>query len=213
MLSCSRRCPVDYDSAEDQALVVRMLEADPEAWREFRARFDGVILRCITKTVVRHAAHVDADEVLEIRAKFFTWLCATDMSALRRFDPTRARLSTWIGYLAVNCATSHIRGLHGEPRRFSVDDLRDDAVFRFDGLVPTPLELLEAKESLQITAEALADLSEKDRELLTLSFDEGLEVEEIAARMQISVSTVYTKRHKIRSRLAARIGDDLSLAA
>jgi RNA polymerase sigma-70 factor (ECF subfamily) len=34
-----------------------------------------------------------------------------------------------------------------------------------------------------------------------LYFDQGLEPEEVAQRMRISVKTVYSKKHKIRTRL------------
>jgi RNA polymerase sigma-70 factor (ECF subfamily) len=47
------------------------------------------------------------------------------------------------------------------------------------------------------------ELSDKDREFFALYFDEGLDVEQIAAKMQVSVKTVYTKKHKIQSRIEA----------
>ena len=41
--------------------------------------------------------------------------------------------------------------------------------------------------------------------LVALYFGEGLEPEQIAERMHISVKTVYSKKHKIQSRLEAML--------
>ncbi len=74
----------------------------------------------------------------------------------------------------------------------------------FRAVEPTPDEVLDRKERLAIAAEMLRDLPERISELFTLYFDEGLEPEQIAARMQISVNTVYSKKHKLQSRFEAR---------
>src|SRR5262249_29258488 len=128
---------------------------------------------------------------------------------LRTFDPDRGnRLGTWIGLITGNCAYDHLRSLRREPDRASLDDIEDmieDA--------PTPDEVLEQKERLGVAAEILAELSEKDREFVALYSAEGLDADEIAARMHISVKTVYSKKHKIQSRLEARLSGEARLAA
>ncbi|MCA9551830.1 MAG: sigma-70 family RNA polymerase sigma factor, partial [Myxococcales bacterium] len=43
----------------------------------------------------------------------------------------------------------------------------------------------------------------RDRHSSELYYGEGLEPEEIASRMRISVSTVYSKKAKIKTRLRA----------
>jgi RNA polymerase sigma-70 factor (ECF subfamily) len=47
----------------------------------------------------------------------------------------------------------------------------------------------------------LEGFSPKDRLFVALYFDQGLDAEEVAQRMSISVKTVYSKKHKIRTRL------------
>ena len=65
---------------------------------------------------------------------------------------------------------------------------------------------IEVKSSdISVAARILAEFSEKDREFITLYYGEGLEPDEIAGRMGISVKTVYSKKHKIRSRLEAML--------
>jgi RNA polymerase sigma-70 factor, ECF subfamily len=45
------------------------------------------------------------------------------------------------------------------------------------------------------------DLSARDREFMQLYFGLGLEPQQVASKMGISIKTVYTKRHKIQARL------------
>ena len=195
----------DNASSEDQAALVRdMVAGSGVAWRAFHVRYDRLVLRCITRAIARFSARVAEDEIREIYATLLMQLCANDMSKLRSFDPARGnRFSTWIGLLAVNCAIDHLRSLRREPIRASLDDVADEL---FDH-TPTPHEALDRKERLAIAAGVLRDLSEKDRELFTLYFDEGLDVEQIAERMRISVATVYSKKHKIQSRIEARLSE------
>ncbi|MFT3764320.1 MAG: sigma-70 family RNA polymerase sigma factor [Minicystis sp.] len=196
----------DNASTEDQAALVRaMLAGNKRAWRDFHARYDRLILRCISRVTGRFARWMAEDEVREIYASLLVQLCAGDMAKLRSFDAERGiRLGSWIGVLATNCAVDHIRVLRREPGRESLDDMEEDD---FLAAEPTPDELLDRKERLALAAEMLRDLPEKDRELFTLYFGEGLEPEQIAARMQISVNTVYSKKHKLQSRFEARFAE------
>jgi RNA polymerase sigma-70 factor (ECF subfamily) len=149
------------------------------------------------------------DDLREIYAKCLMRLCANDMGVLRAFDPGRGtQLSTWIGTVAGSCAHDHLRSLRRDIERAPLDDIEDvieDA--------PSPDEILEEKERREAAAAMLAELSEKDREFVSLYFDEGLCADEIAERLHISVKTVYSKKHKIQSRLEARLAQEERLAA
>ncbi len=144
---------------------------------------------------------MSADDAGEIYATLLVQLCAGGMSKLRSFDPGRGkRLSSWIGMLAINCAYDHLRELRSEPRRASLDECENIGTD-----APQPDEVLDLKERARLAADILRDFSEKDREFVALYFGEGLAVEQIARRMRISVKTVYSKKHKIQTRIEARI--------
>ena len=51
------------------------------------------------------------------------------------------------------------------------------------------------------SARVMAGFSERDRIFAALYFGEGMEPNEIARSMNISVKTVYSKKHKIQSKL------------
>ncbi len=208
-LSVLSRVRHDTSTPEGDAALVRdMVAGIPSAWREFNARYDRLVYRCITKVTARFGRSVGPDDVAEIYATLQVQLCANGMSKLRSFDAVRGkRLSSWIGLLAIHCAYDHLRALRREPGRASLDELEE-----MDAESPQPDEVLDFKERAALASLILRDFSDKDREFVALYFGEGLDVEQIAERMRISVKTVYSKKHKIQTRIEARIGG-LKLAA
>jgi RNA polymerase sigma-70 factor (ECF subfamily) len=181
----------------DDDLIAGMLANDPAAWREFQTRFDRLIMRCITKVTRRFASVVSQDDVREIYATLYVSLLANDKHKLRTFDPSRGnRFSSWIGLLAINAAYDYLRSLRREPAKECISEAMELACE-----LPDPFELTSELERASIAQETLADFSEKDRAFAALYFGEGMDPQDIARRMNISVKTVYSKKHKIQSRL------------
>ena len=54
----------------------------------------------------------------------------------------------------------------------------------------------------------LTDLSSRDRRFVDLYYRQGLEPDEVAAAMRISVKTVYSKKNKMRMKLEALVSSD-----
>jgi RNA polymerase sigma-70 factor (ECF subfamily) len=195
------RCILDDSAASEAALVRAMIAGERRAWREFHRRYDRLLQRCIARATARFSARVSADDAAEIYATVLVQLCASDMAKLRSFDPARGnRFSSWLGLIAIHGAVDHLRALKSEPQRAPIEEAEEVSAD-----APTPDQALEQKQALALVSSAIDALPDKDRELLTLYFDEGLDVEQIAARMQISVKTVYSKKHKIQTRLEARL--------
>ena len=119
------------------------------------------------------------------------------MHKLRSFDPERGnRFTSWLGLLAINAAYDYLRAIRREPNRAPVAEAET-----LGSDLPTPHDLCERRERAEKVVQVLATFSAKDQEFVELYFGEGLEPEQIAERMNISVKTVYSKKHKIRSRL------------
>lgn len=181
----------------DAELVQRLIQGEPGAWRELSQRFDRLVYRCITKVTSRFATKLGPEDVREIYATFLFQLVANDMHKLRSFDPARGnKLGTWLGMLAINAAYDYLRAMKRERNRAPMVEVET-----ISSELPDPFEQCDRNQRAELLAELLTDFSEKDRELITLYFGEGLEPDEVAARMGISVKTVYSKKHKIKSRL------------
>lgn len=206
-LSTTTRDELPFEALEstpreiELELVGRLLAGDDRAWREFHGRYDRLIYRCITKVTARFATVVGPEDIREIYATLLFQLLTNDMHKLRSFDPDRGnRLGSWIGMLAINAAYDYLRAMRRESNRASLTEAES-----LSSELPDPFEQCDQKQRAELVAELLADFSAKDREFLSLYFGEGLEPDEIAARMGISVKTVYSKKHKIQSRLEAML--------
>jgi RNA polymerase sigma-70 factor (ECF subfamily) len=185
------------EAQDDAAFIEGLLTGSDAGWRAFHARYDRLIFRCITKVTGRFGSVLSHDDIGEIYATLLLQLLSNDMHTLRSFDPTRGnRFSSWLGLLAINASYDHLRSLRREPNRAPLaeaDDIRCS--------LPTPHDLVERRQRAEMVAAALREFSAKDRQFVELYFAEGLEPEQIAERMNISVKTVYSKKHKIQSRL------------
>ena len=187
---------------DDETLIAGMIANFPLAWREFQKRYDRLIHRCITKVTRRFASIVAQDDVREIYATLYLSLLGNDKHKLRTFDPERGnRFSSWIGLLAINCAYDYLRSLKREPQK---EQLAEAAELVCE--LPDPFEMTAERQRAQIASTALQEFSDKDRAFAALYFGEGMDPAEIATRMNISVKTVYSKKHKIQSRLEAVLG-------
>lgn len=207
-VSCSRPAPPEprspgdggaYDT--DEALIEGLLSRDERAWRVLHARYGRLVFRCIHSVLRRASKHVGSDAAREVYANFLLALHERDMHKLRVFDPDKGRaFSSWLGRLATNCAIDYVRKVRPWT---SIDDVA--------GLEPAPTpdahRLLVARRRLDVVRDAARGLSARDRELLALAFHEALEPDAIAARMGVSVKTVYSKSHKIREKLRSALTD------
>ncbi len=186
--------PTDWTDLE---LLDLMLEKDGKAWKEFHRRFDRLIYRCIHKITSRFRSVLCDDDVREIYAQFLINITVRNMKKLRAYDPTRAsKLSSWIGLLVTNTAWDHLRKISRQPH---VTDLDDAVGVRSYDAGPDD-ELLR-KQRWNLVQETLKGFSARDQRFVQLYFVDGMTPEQIANNMEISVKTVYSKKHKIRCRL------------
>jgi RNA polymerase sigma-70 factor, ECF subfamily len=186
--------------AAEQVLLQKMIAGSERAWREFHARYNRLIYQCILKVLGRNASQ---DDIREVYATLLGQLLAGDMHKLRMFDPERgSRFPSWITLLASHAAHDYIRGSRREEHRAPLSEAEAVPCEH-----PSPFDHVVHRERVEHLASALSALPAKDREFVTLYFGEELEPEQIAERMRISVKTVYTKRHKIQSRLEAMLSN------
>ena len=181
----------------DEALLARMLEREPEAWREFHRRFDRLVYRCIHKVTSRFPNSVGPEDVREIFAQFLFGLTHREMHKLRTFDRERGnKLSSWVGLLATNAAWDYLRSVARQPPCTELTAAENVGQNDAD-----PYEHLLEKERWGCVNDTLRTFSAKDQTFVRLYYMDGLTPEEVAEEMHISVKTVYSKKHKIRCRL------------
>jgi RNA polymerase sigma-70 factor (ECF subfamily) len=195
-----------FSTCGDVDMVSGLLENRPDAWRALTLRYGRLIQSCISRVVSRFPSVVRAEDQAEIYSMLYLQLLANDRMKLRSFAPERgSRLSTWLGLLATHTAYDFLRTIRRIPRTTSLAEAEELA-----GETPDPVDVTLVRERAALVDVALAGFTSKDREFVELYFGEGLDPDEVARRMGISVKTVYSKRHKIQRRLQSLFGQQLA---
>jgi RNA polymerase sigma-70 factor (ECF subfamily) len=174
-----------------------LLDGSEHAWRRFHVQYDRLIYRCIRKVTHGFSAVIRSEDEREIYSNLIVQLLSNDMRKLRSFDPDRgSRLGTWLGLLATHAAYDYLRSLRREVPRVPLSEAESTC---YDGA--SPFEQVEKKQQSRLIKQLMTKLSKKDQQFVALYFTRGLSPEAVAKAMQISVKTVYSKKHKIQSRL------------
>ncbi len=187
--------PADWS---DRELLKTVLRSDARGWAELVRRFRPLIYRCITKVTLKYAPSLGSADLDEIYADVMMQLVRDDMHKLRIYNPARGtKLGSWIGMISVNAAYDFLRSAGRRPLLDKVDGALDP----HEECDRTPLDQLIEKERWDHLNSLLSDFTAKDRTFVELYYQKGMEAEEIASEMQISLKTVYSKKHKIRAHL------------
>jgi len=162
----------DEKAAIDAAAVARVAGGDAVALQELYERYGRVVysfaFRLTGDTTLSEECVQDVFVAL--------WRRAAD------FDPTRAKLTTWLFVVARNRAIELGRQKGRRP------ELRDD--LEPAGSAPDPADLVSVADESQRLAEAMAELPEEQLAVLRLSYFDGLSHAEIAEVIGIPLGTV-----------------------
>ena len=182
----------------DYQLLRRVLRHDEKAWGELIRRYRPLIYRCITKVIGRYGPTMTSADVDEIYADVLYNLLRDEKRKLRLYNPERGtKLGSWIGMITINATYDFLRSAGRRP----ILDRLDGAPDPHEECDHTPLDALIEKERWTHVNDILSEFSDKDRTFLSLYYAEGLDAEVVATRMEISLKTVYSKKHKIRAHL------------
>jgi RNA polymerase sigma-70 factor, ECF subfamily len=192
--ACAPTSPKEWTDGD---LLRRVLSNEATAWGELVRRYRSLVYRCITKITGRYDSVLSSADTDEIYADVMVTLVRDDMRKLRLYDASRGtKLSSWIGMIASNVAYDYLRGTARRPILDRIDGMPDVEVE-----ADSPLDDVLAEERRARLNRMLAGYSDKDRAFVALYYAQGLDAEEVAEEMQISVKTVYSKKHKLLARL------------
>ena len=169
--------------------AARLRRRDPAALAEMVSRYQHRLYRYLLRLVHDPAA---ADDLFQQ-----TWLHV--IREIRRYDPRRS-FDTWIFAIAHNAAIDLLRRRTGETL--------DDSEPPLPAETPDGLALAMLTERSAIVAAEMASLPALYREALTLRFEEGMKLEEIAEISGAPLSTIKSRVQRglecLRRQMAAR---------
>ncbi len=177
----------------DAELTERVRNGDEDACAELVRRHGGRML-----TVIRRFCPNDADDVLQ----------DAFLSAFRnigQFDGA-AKLGTWLHTIAVNAALQKLRRAKARPER-SLEDLLPKFVENghhaadVSDWSPTAAAVAEREETRRQVRAAIDKLPESYRIVLLARDIEGMDTEQTATALGVSVAVVKTRLHRARQAL------------
>jgi RNA polymerase sigma factor (sigma-70 family) len=167
----------------------RALTGDREAVDTLVRR---VLCPILEARVARHLARRQGgrqdlgDRVQQVLLRLFE----DDAAALRRWDPARGSLATYVGAIADHTMISELRRPPGQAPTDAPDDAR------------SPDSGPESKAAFRSLMAALVDdLGEEDFTLFRLVYMEELSPDEIAALLEMKRDAVYKRIQRLRPRI------------
>ena len=170
------------------------------AWDEFVRAAAPVIYAAVRRS--HHSRGAQAVGEIDDRVQdVFMRLLREDCKLLRTFDPARASLVTWLTLIARTVVHEHARKKHLPTT--GIDGR--DAMAAPDS-PPVPY----ASEPALDPRLPLNSLSDRQRQVIVMLFQEGLSVEQAAARLGVEAQTIRSAKHKALTRLRERLADHVS---
>jgi RNA polymerase sigma-70 factor (ECF subfamily) len=171
--------PEMHSNADDA--IARLKCGDPDALTAILATYQHRLYRFLLRLVQDPAL---ADDLFQQ-----TWLRV--MEKIGSYD-ARSRFDPWLFSVAHNLAIDHLRRKRGR----SLDEPDESGATPADRLPsrgPDPLEELLESERATILSTAMQELPAIHREVLSLRFEEGMKLEQIAEVAAIPLSTVKSR--------------------
>ncbi len=180
-----------------------MLEAlrqgEPRVWQAFCQDHAGLVLHVVRQTFGRYGVRGEAHDIEDVGQEVFIRLSKHDFALLKKFDPQRAKLTTFLRVVASSTAIDWLRR-----RRPQSEDIDDHAGALSDARATQAFYAIgQSETALQAVEEEVGDagLSERQRVILKLMFDEDMDVEDIATKLGIAAQTVRSAKHKALTKL------------
>ena len=192
---------VESHSADLQ-LVQRLASGDSEAWRQFVVDYQRLVLSRVSATARELNQLLDNADLEDLCADVFTELVAKDYAALRGFEG-RCALSTWLSVVTRRICLRRLAAARREPSR-----PRGDAQPTLDAVTAgqsDPLGDLIRNENEHRLAAALADLPDKQRDLIRLAYIEGRSYREISEQLGIPSNSIGPTLQRVHQKLRERM--------
>lgn len=182
-------------SFDEASLLARLRERDEAAFDELVDLAAGRLL-----AVARKMMPTDADAEDAVQDAFLS-----AFKSLDRFDG-RSKLTTWLHQITVNACLMKLRSRRRRPEK-SMEALLPD--FAADGYQRIPQKRwhadttrgIESEEIRSLVRAQIEELPEQYRVVLVLRDVEGLDTEETAAVLGVTLDTVRTRLHRARQAL------------
>lgn len=113
-----------------------------------------------------------------------------------RYDPSRAKFSTWVKSIARNCMNDYYRK---HPKTITIEDVSEAALVSGDDFV-------KHTENADMAKRLLSLLKEDERELVRMKYFDGLRNVDIAQQLGLNESTVASRIQRALAKMSIAAG-------
>jgi RNA polymerase sigma factor (sigma-70 family) len=174
-----------------------LLSGDRGAWEAFVDRYAGLIYSAVRRTVGRAAESGATIDARDVGQDVFVKLVAKDFAALRRFNPAKSSLPTYLTVIAHNVAVDHLRRARSRPATVPLTD---------PAAQEAPAPTTPASASPKPVELPAGVLTPRQEVVLRLLLDEGMSVSEVAETLGVEAQTIRSTRHKAITRMRQYVG-------
>jgi len=183
---------------EDDGLVRRAGQGDPDAFRQLFAKHRSDVARLVYRML---NAPADLDDVVqEVFVQVFR--------SLKDFRG-QSKFTTWLHRVTVNVVLMHRRSARSRP--VLAEEMPEERVADHGQTLPD--DEVERRDRMRAFQRLLGRLADKKRVVFVLHELEGLSPAEIAEAVGAPVLTVRTRLFYARRELEAMLGDEPALAS
>jgi RNA polymerase sigma-70 factor, ECF subfamily len=186
------------NTEEEIALLKALLAGGRDRWTEFTHRYERLITSCVLRTLRRYDAVFSRDDLEDLVSDVWLALLRDDMKKLRAYCPEKGfRLASWIALIATNTTIDRLRA-----RQSDDTYIEDMASIEIAAPTAEPDEDMLGQERAHLAQAALEELSPEERAFVWDCFHHERAPEEIAREQGVAVNTIYSRKFKIREKLA-----------
>jgi RNA polymerase sigma-70 factor, ECF subfamily len=193
---------MDFDRLSEKELLNACIHESKQAWDAFVERYTNLIYHAINKTLKTYHADSLYQDLDDIHNNVFLSLMENDYRKLRQYEGRNGcTVSSWLMVVTTNFTLNFIKK---QKQHIPIEGNTTDSINIIESVSnpqPQPDEELSKKEYEEIFKELINDLNTNDMLFLKLYYEKELPPEEIAEILNLTVSTVYSKKNRIREKL------------
>ena len=193
---------MEQNNLSDKELLRTCIEDSPEARAVFVEKYSRLIYSCIHETLRMNCSDFLREDIEDIFNDIFLSLFKDDCKKLRQFrGDNNCTVASWLRIIAINTTRNFIM----RNRTFiSLDNSSEQGLAHLDKMQnpePSALNQLIDSEEIRLFRQLLDELKPDDRLVLKYYYKSDISPDEIAAIMNITVNTVYSKISRTKKRL------------
>ena len=181
----------------DQMDLQPLLAGQVAPWRRFVDTSAPLVLATVRRIFTKYGRTGSAAEHEDVSQEVYLKFARDDYQLLRRFDPTKAKLSTFVGVVTRSTAIDYLRKL--KPAADDIDDHAEKLAASTNGFGAHDAPSFTSYGSTTASIfKALPNnlISDKQRHILCLLYDHDLDPEDVAKQLGVETQTIRSAKHK-----------------